>query len=134
MHHGSFIIGGAEIYRFSYNALSPLDPDGSFELFPAFEDLFVLSPQGMPFRYPLNPAAWQDESGLKDTTITVPELKKISVHLRLDGAAGKPAAGFQAVPSVGQTYDNWTLGPRRMSQRPADTTLTPPHRPPSENR
>ncbi|MGI9244102.1 MAG: hypothetical protein ACR2RV_25115 [Verrucomicrobiales bacterium] len=107
----SVIIPGSAHFEYRYNSIEPVADDGSFELSPAFEDLIIVSPEGVPFRYPLNPSAWTSESGLKETTITTPKIDTTSMKLRLSSAEGEPAIGYRAEPDYGSSYDIWDLRP-----------------------
>ena len=101
-----------ELYSFNYRELDEVAADGAFELFPAHEELIAISPEGLPFRYPLNPVAWRDGDFVKETEITVPQLKSRKWKLRFGSEDGAAAADVEVLPSkIGSSYDIWDLFP-----------------------
>lgn len=95
-----------------YRKLIEVGRDGRFELFPAFEDLVVVSPKGIPFHFPISPRSWHQNGYVKNTTITLPKMETRTLKLRWDSENGDPAAGVELIPrNVGRHFDTWSMGP-----------------------
>lgn len=95
-----------------YRKLMKVNRDGRFELFPAYEELVVLSPEGLPFHFPISSQSWHQSGYVKNTTITLPKIESRTLKLRWDSEDGEPAAGVELIPrNVGRHYDTWSMGP-----------------------
>lgn len=105
--------GGPWQIHYGARKLTKLGADGSFSFDQNDEVLVVVSPQGVPFLYPLNGRSWQDET--RHLTVRVSPVRRVH-RGQLLYPDGRPAAqkklSAQSVQSFG-TF--WSFGVRDPS-------------------
>lgn len=100
--------GGPWQIHYGARKLTKLGADGSFSFDQNDEVLVVVSPQGVPFLYPLNGRSWQEET--RHLTVRVPPVRRVHSG-QLLYPDGRPAAqkklSARSVQSIGNL---WTFG------------------------
>ena len=105
---------GRWTFFYSCSALTPVDADGRFTLEIGSRARFVaVSPEGIPFMFPLNQSAWPESP--RRLSLTLPPVLRMHKGTLLL-ADGKPAAGFPIRATGGSTSDgSWELHMRQDS-------------------
>ncbi len=98
--------GAFTFLTLNVRSLNPVEKDGSFQA-AVGPNLLVVSPEGVPVFFDLNPAMW--EPGTRRITITLPP-----THMNLEGQivdeAGKSVPGLALrVDDVGAGLDTWSV-------------------------
>ncbi len=98
--------GGIITYLFSAPKLTPVTHDGSFKIITGAKSLILISPQGVPILYELNPDTWPD--GILHVTITVPRTGR-TIEGTVHDSSGQPVANLpivaQNIFSAGRDWD-----------------------------
>lgn len=103
---------------YTVSGLVLTDKDGVVSLPQAEDHLAVISPQGVPFLYPLHPQTWLD--GLHSVTLRLPAMHRAQIG-RVTLPDGKPAAGFPVTVARAVTGgQQWEL----ILKEPVGTILT----------
>lgn len=100
--------GGPWQSYYGARKLTKLPTDGSFGFEQNDEVLVVVSPQGIPFRYPLNGRSWPEAT--RNLTVRLPAVRRVHAG-QLLYPDGRPAAQMRLRAQSVQSFGNlWTFG------------------------
>ena len=114
--------GGPVVSSYTAPELIPVADDGTFATDVAEDRLFIVSPDGIPFLYPLNPRSWPAE--LRRLTVRIPALRRTRTG-QLVQQDGQPAAGVEIlINEIRSNSRHWTL---KIGEPYSRETVPPSH-------
>jgi len=88
---GSGSLRSPMTWHYGARELVRIGQDGEIQLGKAGERLVIVSPEGVPFMYPLSPGSWPD--GVRRVTLQLPRVRRF-IEGRVEYGGGRPAAGL----------------------------------------